>query len=195
MTTTIPRAFYLPESLRSTEPTTPAGTDLAVWTYEVNGVPYAVAFAGKSNKPVVNHRFRSAEHRASCIAEHAERRRSVAARKAERSATRKAERAALAASLKVGSILSSSWGYDQTNVDFYEVVEIHGKLGLTIREIAAQVVESKGSQDLVAPVPGRYVGDPMRKIANDYGVKISSFAHARPWDGKPEYQTASGYGH
>ena len=28
--------------------------------------------------------------------------------------------------LKVGDVLRSSWGYDQTNVDYYEVVELVG---------------------------------------------------------------------
>lgn len=96
--------------------------------------------------------------------------------------------------LVVGSILSSSWGYDQTNVDFYEVVAVTGKQ-VIIREIEAKQV----GRDSVVPVPGKFVGAPMRKAPSIYQgkpwVKIKSYASAKLWDGKPAYETPSGEGH
>ncbi len=96
--------------------------------------------------------------------------------------------------LVVGSILYSSWGYDQTNVDFYEVVAVTGKQ-VIIREIAAKQV----GRDSVVPVPGKFVGAPMRKAPSIYQgkpwVKINSYASAKLWDGKPAYETPSGEGH
>jgi hypothetical protein len=96
--------------------------------------------------------------------------------------------------LVVGSILSSSWGYDQTNVDFYEVVAVTGKQ-VIIREIAAKQV----GRDSVVPVIGKFVGAPMRKAPSIYRgkpwVKINSYASAKLWDGKPAYETPSEEGH
>lgn len=37
-------------------------------------------------------------------------------------------------SLKVGDILSASWGYEQTNVDFYQVIALKGKTMVTVKE-------------------------------------------------------------
>jgi hypothetical protein len=99
----------------------------------------------------------------------------------------------------IGDILVNSWGYDQTNVNFYEVVGISGSM-ITIQEIGKKVVsdDNRGSQK-VMPVPGRYTGKPMRKkhspaFTGKYGVKIHSYAEAYLWNGKPEFQTAAGYG-
>ena len=47
--------------------------------------------------------------------------------------------------LKVGDILSSSWGYDQTNVEFYEIVGTRGR-GVLIRRPTSQA-RSYGTHD------------------------------------------------
>jgi hypothetical protein len=41
--TPLPRDFYLPKEVRGKEPLTPEGTDLAIYTYEFSGKPYAIA--------------------------------------------------------------------------------------------------------------------------------------------------------
>ena len=41
---------------------------------------------------------------------------------------------------KVGDILHHSWGYDQTNCDFYQVVEVK-KASVVLRKIGAKHVE------------------------------------------------------
>ena len=46
--------------------------------------------------------------------------------------------------LKVGDLFSYSWGYDQTNVDFYQLVGIKGKT-MTFKAIAGKTV--KGSAE------------------------------------------------
>jgi hypothetical protein len=45
--------------------------------------------------------------------------------------------------IKVGDIIDTSWGYDQTNVEFFQVVHISGKLA-TVREIAQHETEQTG---------------------------------------------------
>jgi len=45
--------------------------------------------------------------------------------------------------IKVGDILDTSWGYDQTNVEFFQVVSISGKSAV-VREISQQQVNASG---------------------------------------------------
>jgi hypothetical protein len=96
---------------------------------------------------------------------------------------------------KINDILVSSWGYDQTNVDFYKVVNItsSGK-SVTIQRINSSVVEtgfmSGKSMPAVPHTFSKYKGEPMIKRVNlnkdVYSVKINSFATAYKWDGNPE---------
>ena len=44
--------------------------------------------------------------------------------------------------LKVGDILKSSWGYDQTNIDYFQVVKLIGKTMVGLRAINGEMVES-----------------------------------------------------
>ena len=47
--------------------------------------------------------------------------------------------------MTIGKIFYSSWGYEQTNIDFYEVVEVSksGK-SLTLQQIGSKIVEVNG---------------------------------------------------
>lgn len=72
--------------------------------------------------------------------------------------------------IAVGEVAVYSWGYDQTNVDFFEVVAVSGKR-LTLRAIAGEIVETLSSMsERVRPVPGAYLPDqaPLTKLAQTY---------------------------
>lgn len=65
-----------------------------------------------------------------------------AQRRAERAAARKAEKEAnkdIIASVKVGDVFSMSWGYDQTNVDFFQVIARTGN-SVRIRQVAPTLI-------------------------------------------------------
>jgi hypothetical protein len=104
--------------------------------------------------------------------------------------------------LQVGDILVSSWGYDQTNINFYEVVGVTSKQ-VALRKVEKKVVGGGGStHNRVVPLPGRFQPGPILKKTprkNGMGggayVKITSSETAYLWDGKPESETAAGYGH
>ena len=72
---------------------------------------------------------------------------------------------------QVGDLLYSSWGWEQTNIDFYKVIEVKNKT-LTIVRIGENVVE--GSQgfmsERVTPAPDHVCGEPIKK---QVGVKIN----------------------
>lgn len=43
--------------------------------------------------------------------------------------------------VKVGDIFYTSWGYEQTNLDFYQVVGLVGKVTVKLRKIAKDTTE------------------------------------------------------
>lgn len=74
--------------------------------------------------------------------------------------------------IKVGDIVYNSWGYEQTNIDFYQVVKVLDA-SVIIRPISSEIVEgTEGNMCAnVKPVPNSFVGDEMRKNINFYGDK------------------------
>lgn len=135
-------------------------------------------YAGKARNPTHHYTFRTAEARDKYIAEWSESR----AKRADMMASRKAERDNFAHSLKVGDMLKTLWGYDQTNVEFFEVVAVHGK-HVVVREVE-QMSESDGygyMSGRCAPVPGSYIGEPIRKkVLPGNNIKFASYRYASP---------------
>ena len=103
----------------------------------------------------------------------------------------------MAATIDVGTILYYSWGYDQTNPEYWEVVEKPSPKTVILRKLCTETVEgsevSHGMACHVRPVPGEYVSTtggpnadgemfekdpkfcgPLKKRIGPYGVK---FAH------------------
>lgn len=189
------REHYLPVGCTAA-PITPEGSDLVVYLYDSpKGSPCAIVFGGKSNKPLWHYHFASAATRQRLIDETVASRAVRAAAKAQKAAERRAYRH----DYKPGDILSASWGYEQTNVDFYEVVSTTAQT-VTLRELAsgsAQDTQATCPQaDRVVPSRGNYVGAPFQRRVQPNGyVAIKSFISASRWSGRPEYQTASGWGH
>jgi len=84
-----------------------------------------------------------------------------------------------AAALVVGAILLNSWGYNQTNINYYEIVERHGMI-VVIRQIEARTIP--GSEGLMCdwrtPVPGNFIGPPIRKRIGPSGLIMEPGGHA-----------------
>lgn len=104
-----------------------------------------------------------------------------------------ARRGAVAAvTVEVGTIYRASWGYDQTNIDYYEVVKTTAK-SLELRPIAQRRVEATTAMsEVVEPIPGKYTGPSFRRriaAGTANGVRISSCEWASPWSGRPDYAT------
>jgi hypothetical protein len=106
--------------------------------------------------------------------------------------------------VEVGDIFASSWGYDQTNVDFYEVVSVtpSGK-SVRIVPIGKEVVYGEGTAyTRVKAVPGSASPDAKpdtkRVRESSYGglvIKVASYANAWRIDPDEEkYETGWGYG-
>jgi hypothetical protein len=196
----MPRSSYLPKDNETLArvPGMPEG--LEVFTYE-RATPrgmfyYGIAFAGRAQKPLWHYSYKDPARRDSQIRETAK---SIEAR-AKAKAEKREQRKQFTHGLQVGDVLYSSWGYDQTNIDWFQVVGAPTEKTVLIREIASKTARSTGyGQDYVVPVPGKFVGPVMKKIPKGDGkylsVKIDNVRTAWKWDGKPKQETSSGWGH
>lgn len=162
---------------------------------ETGNVFYAKAYTRKALHPKVNHYFNSAEKREAFVKQWIER---LVEREDAKIAARAAKKAA-SHKLVIGSILNTSWGYDQTNVDYFQVVGIKSKTMVYLREIA----QIQHDDSHVLPAANNFIGEQFAKRVNpNYdSVKISSCQTASPVsineDGsiRPSYKTPWGYGH
>lgn len=153
-----------------------------------------MVFTGKGNKPDIHSAYFTEEQRENAWKNIC----SNVQRNEERKTQRKVERTA-PHTLEVGDILDSSWGYDQTNIDFYQVTEVTGKNTVKVREIGKTREESDHyTYENVSASKGHFLEqakEMTKRVNGSNGIKISSFQYATPWDGKSKNQTALGYGH
>jgi hypothetical protein len=84
------------------------------------------------------------------------------------------------ASLSIGDIFVSSWGYEQTNVDFFQLISLKGQTG-EFKSISYHTIEVTGPMsEYVRPSPNEFVGNNTFKARlNGNGFKINSYSHAR----------------
>lgn len=90
--------------------------------------------------------------------------------------------------IEIGTILSYSWGYEQTNVDFFQVVKVTAKT-VQIREIDKKTEYDNNLRGINLPKINSFKGEPMRKKVNVDGDKeYINMDHgiAKVWNGKKQ---------
>lgn len=174
------RDFYIPKTGASK--ITPKGIDAVIYAYERAGRLGAMGFAGKAQKPTFHYTFKTEERRAQFVSQWIKEQQEAADRKAQR----KAEKRAFVHTLKVGDVLRSSWGYDQTNIDFYQVTALIGKNMVEVREICQEATETGYMCGQCVPVPGQFTDKPaMRKrVQEGNRVRMASYRCASPYEMK-----------
>lgn len=187
----MPRECYIPKDAETED----LGAGDMVARYSGNGKWLAMVFHGKAQKPDWHYAFRTEEHRERRIAEWRD---GLTAHRAERD-RRKQERTDFRHGYQVGDILYGSWGYEQTNVDFWEVTEVRGAY-IIIRHLCSKLVNGEEGfmQGRMVPLPGQFStqnGDkwstlrkrPQPGGTDDKGsVRITSYLSAYEWDGQPK---------
>lgn len=92
---------------------------------------------------------------------------------------------------KPGDILHTSWGYDQTNIEYFQVVAVPSPKSITVREIAQRHTDKPTGNDMAAftmPVPGDFIGAAVTKRVSPSGsIKFASYRYAWKWDGRERY--------
>ena len=85
----------------------------------------------------------------------------------------------------VGDILYSSWGWEQTNIDFYQVVGLRGKHTLILRELAAASGEDSHMTGLKRPRRDVFRNDKQYTVRS----KFTSFSPDVPYILDPTLST------
>jgi hypothetical protein len=178
-----------------------------VYSYiNMHGKLAAVAYQGKSNKATWCYWFGCEADRQKRIDQFFE----SVRQQQEFIENRKAEKKAFHHGYKPGDILSGSWGYDQTNREFYQVTGVNpASNSILIRKIGGHAVGGSGGfmcQDVVVD-KNKFCGPERRAMVNPSyraGEKGSLYITVEingqwdkngtrvslsEWDGKPEYES------
>ncbi|RMC62509.1 hypothetical protein [Sinorhizobium meliloti] len=177
------RDFYIPKgSVKIND----KASDAVVYVYtSAKDRPAAMAFHGKAVKPDWHHTFANDAARERKIREHFEARGRWSEWKQERRDERKKPHG-----FEVGHILYASWGYEQTNIDFYQVTKIIGRHMVEVREVS-QIAADTGNEPWmtgkVVPKLDAFTSEPMRRRVNgrSKSVRIDKVRTAFLWDGRP----------
>ena len=92
---------------------------------------------------------------------------------------------------KVGDYLYSTWGYEQTNVDFYKVVGVTAKCVKMVAIGSKIVKQDSAMSGFVVPVDDSTEDNEvlLRRVNKWGSVRIDSYTNASAWDGKPVLAT------
>tara|TARA_R100000544_G_C2187721_1_gene40065 strand:+ start:35 stop:613 length:579 start_codon:yes stop_codon:yes gene_type:complete len=190
----MPREFYIEKNAKEIKD---VNTDAVAYVEDLDDGKFtAMVFAGKRSRYDKYYGFKTAERRDAYVKEYFE---DIAASyKAKKKYAEKKKAMAVENQnkYKVGDILVSSWGYDQTNIDYYQVIEKTAKMA-TIQKIASESVETHcgGAYESVMPKKDNFIGKPVKKRIGTYGITLTSYATARLWDGRARHETGWGWGH
>lgn len=159
---------------------------------------------GKALKPYHNYYYRSLDERENRLQKIKEERAKDLENKALRKEKEKQAIKNFKHNIKVGDIYYSSWGYDQTNIDYYEVVGVSGR-AVWFQQIGQFVDNSCMTQDVTKPNRTSLIGEPFKKIVQFWyddrteqiteHFKLTSYSSLTKWDGSLLRQTNSLYGH
>lgn len=154
----------------------------------------AKCFIGKAGRPAWFYQFRSAAE----MDAHVERSIRGRAASLEAKAKAKADRN-VDVKVDVGDVFKCSWGYDQTQIDYYQVVRVVGARSVEIRKIGALAWDEGPMHGRCVPDVDNFIGPPMVKRLKSAGregaaVRIHSFANAYRMDpvveGAPVYASS-----
>lgn len=107
--------------------------------------------------------------------------------------------------VKIGDIFVYSWGYEQTNINYFQVVALKGEKSVVIREIAKEIVNVDGYESYkVVPRKNEFLDKKKGFLKdNEIGatklvkglkngtiyINIESFGFCSLWDGTPDIMT------
>lgn len=185
---------------------TSPSTELGFFFPEINGMVFvrkyqtsknlkytAHGYIKKQKKPIFYYAFDDIQSIEEYVNQWAENLIKRQKNKDEAEQKRKAERDELFKELKnaipLGSVFKCSWGYEQTNVDYYQVIGYKGKKTLLLKEIGKTYVEEYPNMaGRCKPVIGSFLKDEIltkqvelsRNHKNEINgrIKINSFSNA-----------------
>jgi len=149
-------------------------TEMRYYFSDFNGMVYLIennsnqissyfivaAYSGRKTKPDFYYRFKSLSLAVSYIEKWASSKYSKVIEKEERKVRQKELNSQVKDIVSIGDIFKASWGYEQTNIDYYQVIKLIGKRTAKLRKIASEMVDqSRGDHGQKIPLPNNFVGD------------------------------------
>lgn len=158
---------------------------MVVIVNEKNGRPTATGWIGKAKKPSFNYYFMSKAQRARYLQN---RRQALIQKREAKIARQEAKKQVKAGDYyQVMDVIQNEWGYNQTNVDFYQVVKVNPK-SIVVRQIAKKSNDHGGPYGgKCAPVRGEFIGSEELKKVDQHGRIRFKHGGARKWDGRQVY--------
>jgi hypothetical protein len=162
--------------------------------------PMIKVYKGKSTKPIGYYYYPSNEKLEESLKGYKSRADARETWKEEK----KAEKSFIPMS-KVGDVFCDSWGYDQTNIDYYEIIERPTTHYAIVKRIESRIIETNSCGDyVVSPSKGcyseRYPKEIRVKLKKGYNgdesFRVNSFSNASACDeNERNYETGSYNGH
>lgn len=162
---------------------------------------YRMTPKGRSNEAIeFNYRFSTSAARDQYIATFYANQAAREARSVERKNAKSEARKNMVNPFKVGDILYDSWGYEQTNIDFYQVVEVGAK-SVKIRPLAQNQIIKEGyssMSEFVTPMVDVFTGPAETHILQMYLNSVtgepvvyvtSRHGSISKYDGQEKYQS------
>lgn len=177
------REMYIPEDAKLIDN---QGTDATIYFFKSEkGKPCLLAFQGRAIKPKLHYYYDSEEGRQKRLDKFLQSRLEEKERKEQQKLADQNH------GLSIGDILVSSWGYDQTNIDFYQVVGFSGKITIELRPIERNVIAvTEYMSGTVMPRRDAFISSPFKGRFSHGAVTVGYHQFARPWNGKPEHYTS-----
>ena len=167
------REFYIASIPQHAQKITVKVDGSVIYKWEQNGKILLKAFKGKASKPAFYYSYKNDEAANKQISAWIDALMITNAAKIRDKAEKNQPH-----NIKIGDIFRSTWGYDQTNVEFWECVSVSGAL-ITVKEIAQQREYTESMSGNCLPIPGKFIGAE-KKCRVQYGtrIKVSDCAHA-----------------
>lgn len=145
------------------------------------GECYGKAWRGKAGKPYAYYRFSSPEKREAWIAREKQAEDGRDEYRKQREASKQTQLAEMLIKIQVGTILTGSWGYDQTNPEIWQVTERRGH-AIWLRPLACESVPGSAGfmSEMIKPIPGKFCGEAVKRMITANGVKINECCTITP---------------
>jgi hypothetical protein len=166
--------------MKQTERFIPQGYELTIDHKELGITVYTrdgetlggMCFVGKAVKPSWFYRFKSVEQRNKEIEQTFAKVQAKVDRKAQEKANK--SEAMNNHGVVAGDVFRCSWGYDQTNIDYYEVIAVTGKTA-TICRIGCLSENTGWLQGESVPQLGAFIGKPKKKLIQKRSVDSEAY--------------------
>ena len=188
MRKTTARTRYIPEAA---EVRNFPAAGVVAYCYDFRDGPAVLAYEGRKLKATLNRWFPTAAKRDEALA-------AFVTTRATLRANRRTSRS-VPHGLVIGDVVTRSWGYEQTNVDFYQVVRVPSPFSVAVRRIKSREVSSnpQGMTARVMPNVNDFESSAKAIIVHACGAGEVGSYHGKTgllgkWNGLPLFTSSYG---